>query len=293
MPALHQPSREFLRLGSCCVVASNLKVLVSCVRVFGTTMSREVAFPMLQSWRPVLKASPLSRVGLSFHVQVLCTSVVCGRVLVFSLTPLRFCMEEAPSGVEGTPEVSPPSAAPEVDSAHKTGIAGVDQEAPPAQGTGTAEESAARIRAAQGKKLSSPATPPKTPERDLPPPTRSGEHPVLGAETAPDVDTAKPEGGTTPAVHGVEGSDRRNADGHGSPLHGEKPKPAGANVKREGAVSKTRLLTFRPFSRDKKVNKPGDAAPPLTPVHGNTGEDGADHKGKERRKRYCCISSCK
>jgi hypothetical protein len=202
-------------------------------------------------------------------------------------------MEEAPNAPEVSPPPQqpaiagsvPPSAAPDVDSAHKTVIAGGDQEAPPAPWTGTAEESATRMRAAQGKKLSSPATPPKTPERELPPPTRSGEHPVLGAETAPDVDTAKPEGGTTP-VHGVEGSDRRNADGHGSLLHGEKPKPAGASVKREVAVSKSRMLTFRSFLRDKKVNKPGDAAPPLSPVHGNAGEDGAEHKGKERRKRF-------
>ncbi|GJM93200.1 hypothetical protein PR202_ga09741 [Eleusine coracana subsp. coracana] len=173
----------------------------------------------------------------------------------------------------------PPSASPVVDNlkasdsgnAEKTGAAAGDQEAWPTQETGTVEVIATGTRVdeepAHGTNLSSssPATPPKTPERDMAPPTRAGERAGLGAETAPaDVDNAKPGGCTTP-VHDVEGSDRR------SPLHGEKPKPAGASLKRDVAAAKSRLLTFRSFSRDKQA-----------------GEDGAEHKekGKERRKRF-------
>lgn len=139
-----------------------------------------------------------------------------------------------------------PSAAPVVDNvkapdsgnADKTGTTAGDQEARPIHGTGTTEADAAANatgaradeESAHGKtkRSSSPATPPKTPERGTAPPTaRAEEHASLGAETPPDVDTVKPDGCATP-VHDVECSDRRSTDGQGSPLHGEKPKPAGA-----------------------------------------------------------------
>lgn len=202
----------------------------------------------------------------------------------------------APDAVVTSAVPEPPSAAPDVDNvtapnsgnADKTGAAADDEEARPIQGTGTTEADAATNDAVHGTNLS-PATPPKTPERDIAPPTtRAGEHATLGAETPPDFDTAKPDGCVTPA-HDVEGSDRRSTNGHESPLRGEKPKPAGASLKRDVAAAKSRLLTFRSFSRDKVVNKSGDMAPPLSLVHGKTGEDGAaEHKekGKERRKRF-------
>ncbi|XP_062206794.1 ATP-dependent 6-phosphofructokinase 6-like [Phragmites australis] len=206
------------------------------------------------------------------------------------------------------PSVAPDARAPGSDNADETGAAAAHQEEQPNQETETAEEAAAasptgthaQEKPTRGANVSSPATPPETPERDMAPPSKAGEH-ARAAEMAPDVDTVKLEGCTTPPpppAHDSDGSDTQSADGHGNPVRGEKPKSEGSSVKRDVAAAKSSLLAFRSFSRDKKVNKSRDAAPPqgLAPmppggdrqVHGKAGEESAEHKekGKERRKRF-------
>ena len=133
-----------------------------------------------------------------------------------------------------------------------------------------------------------PATPPETPERDDVAPAPRTKH-VQAPETEPDIDTAKPEGCTTPPspppVHDSEGSDTQSADGRGSPMHGMQ---AGASVKRDVAASKSRLFAFRSFTRDKKVIKSAGAADTASPDRQKAGEAAAENKekGKERRKRF-------
>ncbi|KAL5228537.1 hypothetical protein ABZP36_016802 [Zizania latifolia] len=121
------------------------------------------------------------------------------------------------------------------------------------------------------------------------------------AAVAPDVDTVKLDECTTPPppAHDSEGSDTQSVDDHGSPPHREKPRPAGGAKRADVAGSRSRLLAFRSFSRDKKAKAPGDAAPPAVgrvpspgehrpPAHGKAGDEGDEHreKGKSRRKGF-------
>lgn len=211
-------------------------------------------------------------------------------------------MGEAPNAVLELPASSSTKDAGNNDAAETT-----DLEKQPEQGTEIPEDIAGATQArvedkpTHGTNPSSPATPPETPERSASP-LQTAEH-AHADEAAPDVDTVKPDDCTTPPppAHGSEGSDTQSADDdHGSSRRQE-PKPAGAasGAKQDVAASKSRLLAFRSFSRDKKVKKSsGDAAPPEAgrapspgehrPAHGKAGEEGADHKekGKERRKRF-------
>ncbi|CAO1945033.1 unnamed protein product [Urochloa humidicola] len=165
-----------------------------------------------------------------------------------------------------------------------------------AHGAG-ATETQAEEKPAPGTNAPWPASMPETPERDVAPAPQTGQHEARAAKTEPDVETVTAGSGCTtpppPPAHDSEGSDTHSADGHGSPhRHGEKPRQAaGASVKRDVAASKSRLLAFRSFSRDKKqANKPGGADGAASPERGKAagGEGVAEHKekGKERRKRF-------
>ncbi|XP_066312507.1 ATP-dependent 6-phosphofructokinase 6-like isoform X1 [Miscanthus floridulus] len=189
--------------------------------------------------------------------------------------------------------------APESVNADDAGAAAGDQEEQANQEAETAETDVAGGTLTQAEvkptapgtnaSWSWPATPPDTTERDDVAPAPRTEH-AQAAETEmePDVDTAKPEGCTTPPpppVHDSEGSDTQSADGRGSPMHGMQ---VGASVKRDVAASKSRLFAFRSFTRDKKVIKLDGAADTASPDRGKAGEAGAENKekGKERRKRF-------
>ncbi|KAJ1285303.1 hypothetical protein BS78_03G269800 [Paspalum vaginatum] len=198
----------------------------------------------------------------------------------------------------------PPSAAQGVDDArasdsdnsNDTGVAAADQKQQPnpeaetdvAGGTATrtVEE-----KTAPGTNASSPATPPETPERDVAPAPHTGEHAQAAETEPPDVDIVKPDGCTTPpppppaVAHDSEGSDTQMADGHGSQQHGEKPRQGGANAKRDVAASKSRLLAFRSFTRDKNVIKSG-GADVASPERRKAGEEGTESKERQRRKRF-------
>jgi hypothetical protein len=140
----------------------------------------------------------------------------------------------------------------------------------------------AEVKPTPGTNVSWPTTPPDTPERDVAPAPRT-EH-AQATEMELDVDTARPEGCTTPPpVQDSEGSDTQSADCRGSPMHGMQ---AGASVKRDDvAASKSRLFAFRSFTRDKKkVIKPAGAADTASPDSRKTEEAAAENK--ERRKRF-------
>jgi len=192
----------------------------------------------------------------------------------------------------------PQIASPDVDNARvpnsgnadDAGPAAGDQEEQANQEAETAEtdvaggtRTQAEVKPTPGTNASWPATLPDRPERGVAPAPRT-EH-AQAAEMEPDVDTAKPEGCTTPPVHESEGSDTQSADGRGSPMHGMQ---AGASVKRDVAASKSRLFAFRSFTRDKKVIKSAGAADTASPDRQKAGEAGAENKekGKERRKRF-------
>jgi len=195
-------------------------------------------------------------------------------------------------GVEAPPTASalshkpvtgaaPPSASPDVDAArtqepdnnakNEAGAAAGDQDQRPSQeahGAGGSLTQVEEEKPTPGTDASWPATPrgPRPPpQRDVAPAPRTGDRNArAAAETEPDVEAVKPGSGCTtpPPAHDSEASD----DGRGSPLHEEKP---GASV---AAASRSRLLAFRSFSRDKKASN----------------SDTAEHKekGKERRKRF-------
>jgi hypothetical protein len=209
-------------------------------------------------------------------------------------------MGEGTNGVEAPPAASappqqpatgaaPPSSSPDDDDDARTqdpdnnakneaGAAAGDQDQQPNQEAEAAEKAhgaggavtQAEEKPTPGTGASWPATPPGArtpPQRDVAPAPRTGDRNARAAtETEPDVEAAKPGPGCTtpppPPAHDSEASE----DGRGSPLHQGKP---GASV---AAASRSRLLAFRSFSRDKKANK----------------SDTAEHKekGKERRKRF-------
>ncbi|CAO2166322.1 unnamed protein product [Urochloa humidicola] len=196
------------------------------------------------------------------------------------------------NGIEAPPAAStggvPASASPNVGNARtqdETGAAAGD------------EPQANQEAEATGTNAPWPAaTQPETLERDVAPAPQTGQRNALAAEMMPDVEIVTTGSGcTTPppaAAHDSEGSDTHSADGRGSPLHGEKPRQAaGASVRRDVAASKSRLLAFRSFSRDKKqANKPGGADGAASPERRKAagGEGSAEHKekGKERRKMF-------
>ncbi|CAL4954660.1 unnamed protein product [Urochloa decumbens] len=201
----------------------------------------------------------------------------------------------------------PPSASPDVDNArtqdsdnnaNETGAAAGDLE----QQANQEAEAAGKAHGACGIETQAEEKPapgtnapwtPATSERDVAPTPQTGQRNARAAETEPDVETVTAGSGCTtpppPAAHDSEGSDTHSADGHGSPLHGQKPpRQAGGTA----STSKSRLLPFRSFSWDKKAaNKPGGADGAASPERRSkaAGEDGAvEHKekGKERRKRF-------
>ncbi|TKW16660.1 hypothetical protein SEVIR_5G313700v4 [Setaria viridis] len=205
----------------------------------------------------------------------------------------------------------PPSAAPDVDDARApdsdnadddTGAAAADQPDQPNQEAEMAQApdgAAATVTLAEEKPTpgTNASWPAATPERDVAPALQTGERRAQVGETEPDVDNVMPRPGCTmppspPAQDSEGSSDTQSADGRGgSPLHGEKPRQAaGASVKRDVAASKSRLLAFRSFSRDKKAGKPGGVADDTASPEGRkAGEEGAaEHKekGKEIRKRF-------
>lgn len=202
------------------------------------------------------------------------------------MTSLRLCTGAYAVGVDASPPAStqpasaapvPPSAAPlDVDEARAPdsdnadddddGAAAADQpekqnqEAKMAQ---AADGASATITQAEkkptpGANASGPLATPETPERFAAPAPHTGERSWAQAgETEPDVSTVMPgpAGCTTPPApaHDSEGSDTQSADSRGgSPLHEQKP--------RQVTASKSRLLAFRSFSRDKKASKPGGVA---------------------------------
>ena len=193
---------------------------------------------------------------------------------------------QAPSTASALPHrpatgAVPPSASPDVDAAriqdpdnnakNEAGAAAGDQDEQPSQeahGAGGTVTQLEEEKPTPGTDASWPATPRGTrppPQRDVAPAPRTGDlNARAAAETEPDVEAVKPGSGCTtpPPAHDSEASD----DGRGSPLHEEKP---GASV---AAASRSRLLAFRSFSRDKKASN----------------SDTAEHKekGKERRKRF-------
>ncbi|RCV27265.1 hypothetical protein SETIT_5G311000v2, partial [Setaria italica] len=183
-----------------------------------------------------------------------------------------------------------------------TGAAAADQPDQPNQEAEMAQApdgAAATVTLAEEKPTpgTNASWPAATPERDVAPALQTGERRAQVGETEPDVDNVMPRPGCTmppspPAQDSEGSSDTQSADGRGgSPLHGEKPRQAaGASVKRDVAASKSRLLAFRSFSRDKKAGKPGGVADDTASPEGRkAGEEGAaEHKekGKEIRKRF-------
>ncbi|KAG0539322.1 hypothetical protein BDA96_03G313100 [Sorghum bicolor] len=234
-------------------------------------------------------------------VPLFCTSVVValeGTDGVEAQKPPQQPATDVPVPQPARPDVDN-ARAPESVNADDAGAAPRDQEeqaneeaetAVPDVTGGTLAQ--AEVKPIPGTNASRPAAPPDTPERDVAPAPRT-EH-AQAAEMEPadvDIDTAKPEGCTTPPpppVHDSEGSDTQSADGRGSPMHGTQ---AGASVMKRDVVaaSKSRLFAFRSFTRDKKVIKqPAGAADTASPDRRKAGEACTENKekGKERRKRF-------
>ncbi|CAL4974170.1 unnamed protein product [Urochloa decumbens] len=221
------------------------------------------------------------------------------------------------NGVEAPPPAAstggvPPSASPNVDNArtqvsdnnaNETAAAADDRE----QQANQEAEAAGKAHAAGGTETQAEEKPtpgtdapcpwtPATPERDVAPAPQTGHRNARAAETDPDVETVTAGSGCTtpppPAAHDSEGSDTHSADGHGSPLHGQKPpRQAGGTI---ASTSRSKLLPFRSFSWDKKqANKPpgvaeadGEASPERRKAAGGDGAAEHKEKGKERRKRF-------